>query len=564
MSILVEPKLKKLHELVQDATKEELIWINGYLAGIISGSGSPALPTPSTAPKKITLLYGTETGNAKRLANQFSAEGKKHGVITKLHGMDQYKPQDIEKEDFLFIIISTQGEGEPPAAAKKFCDYINVQPLTLQKLQYSVLALGDSSYPLFCQAGIDVDQCLERLGAKRVIPLQMCDVDYAGAANNWYRQVLHYVDSFESPSTAINKINGNSKSGKKYYQGTVSASINLNDRGSHKRTQHIELSCADAPDYAPGDSLGLIPHNPPELVDAIIHRLVLAEDLILEHKVAKATLRTLLTERLNVLNLSNRVIQNVASVLQQSINLTQHTLEELLEKYPLQGVQAQSVILALEPITPRLYSISSSPSAHEGEIHLTVGWHTFLLDEKSRTGHGSGYLCSLNEGDQVTFYIHHNHDFKLPAPEKDVIMIGPGTGIAPFRSFLAEREMTGATGRNWLFFGDQHFTTDFLYQTELQAWFLSGHLSRLNVAFSRDQQDKIYVQHKLLQYASQLYEWIEAGACIYVCGAREPMSQDVENTLIEIIGRHRHIEVAQALGFLEDLKNQGRYNLDVY
>lgn len=484
--------------------------------------------------------------------------------MVKMQGLDQYKPQDLEKEELLFIIISTQGEGEPPASAKKFYDYIHTQPLNLQKMRFSVLALGDSAYPLFCQAGIDVDACLEKLGASRAVPLQTCDVDYAQPADQWFKQILHFLDGANSPASAPAKLNGSAKGGKQYYHGEVITSINLNDRGSRKITQHIEISCTETPDYAPGDSLGLIPANQPELVDKILARLGLDADQVLEHKLAKATVRTLLTERLNICHLSKRVVQALAAALKLDLHLSQRTLEELVDKYAVDTAQAQAVILALEPISPRLYSISSSPAAHDQEVHLTVGLHTFHIDSVPRQGHGSNFLCGLEIGAQVTFYIHHNHDFKLPSPEKDVIMIGPGTGIAPFRSFLAERDMTGATGRNWLFFGDQHYTTDFLYQTELQAWFLSGLLSRLNVAFSRDQQEKIYVQHKMKQYASQLYEWLDSGAFIYVCGAREPMSLDVENTLIEIIAAHRQIDTAQAQEFLEELKNQGRYNQDVY
>lgn len=566
MSILVEPKLKKLNELVQDATKEELIWINGYLAGIISGSGISDSPgAPGKGVKKVTLLYGTETGNAKRLANQFTAEAKKHQVITKLTGLDQYKLPDLEKEELMLIIISTQGEGEPPVSAKKFYDHLHTQSLNLSKLRFSVLALGDSAYPLFCQAGIDVDQQLEKLGANRILPLQLCDVDFASPAAIWFGQVFDHLNGQTSAHKELyGKLNGAAKSGKHYYHGQVTTSINLNDRGSNKTTKHIEITCLEQPDYAPGDSLGLIPHNRFEVITKILDALGLAEDQMIAHKLAKAPVRQLLTERLNIGHLSSRVKQKLAELLDQDLELGQNTLEEFVEKYPIITNLGESVILALEGISPRLYSISSSPAAHEGEVHLTVGLHTFKLAGENRNGHGSGFLCDLEVGDEVTFYIHRNHDYKLPAPDKDVIMIGPGTGIAPFRSFLAERDMTGASGRNWLIFGDQHFTTDFLYQTELQAWFLSGHLSRLNVAFSRDQEEKIYVQHKMQHYAAQFFEWLEAGAYLYICGARDPMSYDVERTLLQIICEQSQVDEVQAQEYLNTLKNQGRYNLDVY
>lgn len=420
---------------------------------------------------KITLLYGTETGNSKKLAIDFVTKAKKAGVQAKLISMDQYRLNDIVREEYLFTIISTHGEGEPPAAAKKFYDHIHQNGFQLDKLKYGVLALGDTAYPQFCKAGEDVDVQLQKLGGSRIVPLQKCDIDYEHDAESWFSQVLQNLSIPENSIAPVTSVIPKKVSGRKTYTGTVLANIKLNDRGSAKETHHLEI-LADDISYDPGDCIGI----------------------------------------------------------------------------------------KLPSLSPRLYSISSSLAASPGEVHLTVARNTFWLNGKINYGVCSDFLSKLKEGDQFEFYVSKNNLFKLPPPDKDVIMIGPGTGIAPFRAFLAERESSGARGRNWLFFGDQHFETDFLYQTEIQNWIQTDVLTRVNVAFSRDQKDKVYVQHKMLQHGGDLFEWLQGGAYLYVCGSKDPMSIDVENSLLQIFEEQE----AESLTYLNRLKEEGRYLKDVY
>lgn len=561
--MLLEQKLKSFLELVGASTKEELIWMNGYLSGMVSTQTAPASVATARAIGKITIAYGTETGHSKKLASEFVSRAKQQGVQARLVSLDQYRATDLSKEEYFLTILSTHGEGEPPAAAKKFYDHIHKNGFRLEKLKFGVLALGDTAYPLFCKAGEDVDTQLHKLGGERIVSLQKCDTDYEAEANEWFNQVLH---RFNNGSQALSFAPAVLKKpvGKTIYPGKIIANVNLNDRGSAKQTHHIEIA-ADGVQYEPGDSIGIIPENSVQLVEAIIQLGGIAADASIVHRTGTAALSHLLQKKLGIVHLPERVIQQYASIVQQQIPATRMGLHELLKIYPVNHSSLfEEVIKILEPITPRLYSISSSLQAHEGEVHVTVAKDKFTVNEELKFGLCSDYLSCLPAGTDVHFYVHRNDQFRLPATDNDVIMIGPGTGIAPFRAFLEERESTGANGRNWLFFGDQHFVTDFLYQTEIQAWKESGLLSRVNLAFSRDQSQKIYVQHKMVQYGEAFFEWLQQGAYIYVCGAKEPMSIDVENTLLYIIQKHGNLTTAQAEEYVERLKEEGRYLKDVY
>ncbi|MEI6948355.1 flavodoxin domain-containing protein [Paraflavisolibacter sp. H34] len=563
--MLASLKMKLVEEVVATFTKEELIWLNGYVAGVVSAGGpggqQPATPAKS-AVNKITITYGTETGNAKKLATDFAAKAKKSGINAKLVSLEQYRLSDLSKEEYFFTVISTQGEGEPPAGAKKFYDHIHSGSLKLEKLKFGVLALGDTSYPLFCKAGEDVDSQLQKLGGERIATLVKCDTDFEAEATAWFEGVLEQLSSggaSAAPATVVKK-----STGKKTYAGTILANVNLNDRGSKKETHHIEIA-ADDIDYLPGDALGVIPENPATLVAAILEYTGLDGAKKIDYKNEEQTLYTLLKKKLNIVYLPERVVAKYAALTAQDIPATKIGLLDLLKIYPLKEAgQFEDVIELLEPIAPRLYSISSSPEAHSGEVHVTVARDTFKVNGEVKHGLCSDYLSALDEETTFDFYIHKNNQFRLPADEKDVIMIGPGTGIAPFRSFLAHRDATGAPGRNWLFFGDQHFVTDFLYQTELQNWVQTGVLTKLNVAFSRDQKEKVYVQHKMLQYGEELYNWISSGASVYVCGAKEPMSVDVEATLLQIVQQYGNKSADAAAQYVAQLKEDGRYLKDVY
>ncbi len=569
--MLEEARLKQLHALIDNYSREELVWINGYLSGIVAGShqkGNADNAAP-VATRKISLVYGTETGNSKRLAMQLASVAKKQGVNAKLTGLDQYRITDLPKEEYFFIVISTQGEGDPPVPAKKFYDYIHENNLSLPSLKYSVLALGDSAYPQFCKTGEDVDQRFRVFGAKPIVPLRKCDIDYEADALAWFDDVLTLVAAnpgqpaaVQAPTPALAK----KATTRKYYEGSILQNINLNDRGSNKSTYHIEIGTDEEIAYEPGDTIGIVPANRKEVVDRIISLTGIDQEKILQTSKFTATVRDLLTAHLNICYLLTNTVKKYASIIGQAIPDTRMDLVDLLRIYPVKdAAQFEEVLSILVPIAPRLYSVASSPEAHGlNEVHITVAKDHFMAQDEQRFGLCSEFLGDKPAGSPITFYVHNDKSFKLPAPEKDVIMIGPGTGVAPFRAFLAHRDATGANGRNWFFFGEQHFVTDFLYQTEMQAFAETGVLTRLDLAFSRDQQQKIYVQHKMEQHASELFAWIENGASVYVSGTKDPMSKDVEDALVSIIAREGKFSTDDARIYLETLAKDKRYAKDVY
>jgi sulfite reductase (NADPH) flavoprotein alpha-component len=587
--MLAEHKLKLLQDLVRTSTKEELVWMNGFLAGVLMNchDQSALAPTsaatasaPATAPapaadpveskptvSKITIAYGTETGNSKKLATDLAAKAKKSGIQAKVVSLDQYRLNDLAKEEYFFTIISTQGEGEPPATAKKFYDHIHQNGFKLPQIKFGVLALGDTSYPLFCKAGEDVDQQLQKLGGQRVVDLAKCDTDYQGDADGWFSQVLHSLTTTTSSNGTASVgaiVTAKKPTGKKVYAGSIITNVNLNDRGSQKATHHIEI-VADELEYQPGDAIGIIPENAPAVVEAIIALTRIDGKKTVSYRNETHTVIELLKKKVNIAHIPERVVKQYAAIVKQDIPETKISLLDLLKIYPVSNAaQFEEVIGILEPITPRLYSISSSPNAHSGEVHITVARDNFKLNGEVKHGLASNFLADLPVDGPLEFYVHKNNQFRLPAEDKDVIMIGPGTGIAPFRSFIAERDAAGASGRNWLFFGDQHFTTDFLYQTEIQNWMQTGVLTKVSVAFSRDQKSKIYVQHKMLEHAKTFYEWLQSGVYVYICGAKAPMSVDVEYTILQIIERFGSKSSAQAVEYLNQLKEEGRYLKDVY
>ena len=561
--MLAEHKLKNLLDLISNSTAEELVWINGYLNGIVSGQSSKdEQPVIKNTVNKITVAYGTETGNSKRIATEFAARAKKQGIHAKVQSLEQYRLNDLSKEEYFLAVISTHGDGEPPAAAKKFYDHVHQNGFKLDKLKYSVLALGDTSYPLFCKAGEDVDEQLNKLGGQRITPLQKCDLDFDTEAEEWFSSIFRSLNN--NAATVPIAPTPKRSPGKKTYTGTLLTHINLNDKGSAKETYHIEITAEDV-NYQPGDSIGIIPENDKAIVDKIIAVAGIEASANIDYKDELVPVYELLHKKLNILYLPERVVKHYASLIKKDIPVKRYDLSDLLKAYPVKDVdQFIDVIKILEPIAPRLYSIASSPEAHSGEVHITVAKNSFAVNNEIKFGLASAFLGQLNGNDELKFYIHPNNQFRLPDEDKNIIMIGPGTGIAPFRSFLAERDATGATGKNWLFFGEQHFTTDFLYQTEIQNWFETGVLTKVNLAFSRDQAEKIYVQHKMLQHGAEFFEWLNTGSYVYVCGTKDPMSIDVENTLLQIIAQFGDRSKEEAIKYLDDMKEDGRYVKDVY
>lgn len=577
--MLAENKMKVLNEWVQQHTREELVWISGYLAGLARQNGALlavadvaiANGNANAAPKAVkalTLLYGTETGNAKRAASATAAKLKQQGFRLKLASLDQYKITDLPKENNLLVIISTQGDGDPPAAAQKFYDHLHTGELKLTDTRFSVLALGSTAYPQFCKTGIDVDTQLEKLGAKRLLPVVKCDEDFDDDAENWLTTVLKKIteeaETAAEPAAPV-VVAKPAEKGKKYFGGIVTTNIDLMDEGSMKATHHIEITLDEAVEYKPGDAAGLVPENQESQVQQIMELSGLAPDTEILYKSVAYSLYEILKKKLNILHLPERTVKKYAQLVQQEIPDTRMDFFDLLRIYPVQDAEqfVQAVVL-LDAIAPRLYSISSSPEAHSGEMHLTVARDEFMKNNEKAVGLCSQYLLEYPVDTPIQLFLHRQKHFHLPQEDKDLIMIGPGTGIAPLRSFIAERDALGASGRNWLFFGEQHFNTDFLYQTEIQGWKETGVLTKVSLAFSRDQKEKIYVQDRLRESATELWEWINNGAYMVVCGKKNPMSKDVEQALIEIIAEQNNLTIEAATGYLNQLGKDGRYSKDVW
>ena len=552
--MLFNEKLNNLKNLVQGFSRDEIIWTNGYLAGLLANNQEVVLPENSSIKAaKPTIIYGTETGNAKKLATQLQTLFKKNKIQSKAVDAFQYPIEKIDKEEFIILIVSTQGDGDLPQNAQKFFDHLSNVDLKLSTTKFAVLGLGDTSYPFFCKSGEETEELFLKLGAERVLPLVKADVDYQDVAENWFNDILKIVQNSGSETkVAQSSSNLSTTSHKKNYEGIVKHKVVLNDRGSNKETYHIEIAMNEDVDYEPGDALGVYPTNN-ELEITTLAKLLSEEFRANEFKSK------------NIRALSKKSIQKFSELLGVEIVEDKIDLVDLLEKYATSSQPNFDEVLALlHPIAPRLYSISSSKGAHDEEIHLTVSLNTFDVQNQQKTGLCSQFLADFEIDQPIEFYIHKNKNFKLPEEDRDVIMIGPGTGIAPFRSFLAHRDAIGAEGRNWLFFGEQYFVSDFYYQTDIQEWLSTGVLQKLDTAFSRDQKEKIYVQHRVKQQAKEVYQWLKDGAYLYVCGQKDGMSTDVEQTLIEIIANENNFDFDTAKNYLEQLEEEGRYQKDVY
>jgi sulfite reductase (NADPH) flavoprotein alpha-component len=565
--MLSETKLSLLQQLVQNASHDEIIWTKGYLAGFLDkNSGGIQIPintTPEKVAVKPLIIYGTETGNSKKVASQLLATFKKNKIQAKAVDVFQFDNSKLEKETLVLFVMSTQGEGEFPQNAVQFYDYLKTTDLDLKNVSYAVLGLGDSSYPLFCNAGVLLDAVLTEKGAKRLLPLVKADVDFAPDVLVWEKE-LQAAFANQATSASNPTVKTSTSQHKKNYTGVITNKIILNDRGSNKETYHIEIASDDEISYEPGDALGIVPKNKVEDVVFIIDYFKVDTNLEIAIKEEKKTIEKWLLER-NIKGLSKRSLEQLATILGVSIDFEKADLIDVLQLFPKPTtLKIEEVIEVLLPIAPRLYSISSSAEAHDGEVHLTVNLNKFAVNNVFKTGLASQFLADYPENASIDFYIHKNQNFRLPNEDTDVIMIGPGTGIAPFRSFIAHRDATGAEGKNWLFFGEQHFVLDFYYQTEIQEWITTGVLTRLDTAFSRDQEKKIYVQDRIREKASEFNAWLENGASLYICGQKNPMSLDVENAILDVLIQERNITKEQAQEVLENLETAGKYQKDVY
>ncbi|EIL85537.1 sulfite reductase [NADPH] flavoprotein alpha-component [Bacillus stratosphericus] len=586
-----------LNQLLPTLTEQQKIWLTGYLSAQAALAGSEAVTSaPSAAApvqpvsKDVTVLYGSQTGNSEGLAKKTAQHLEEKGFQVTLSSMSDFKPNNLKKINNLLVIVSTHGEGDPPDNALSFHEYVHGRRAPkLDHLSFSVLSLGDSSYEFFCQTGKEFDERFEELGGSRLFDRVDCDLDYDEPFSEWLQGVASSLSEGEAVSIPQESAGVNNQAVSEYsrtnpFYAEVLENINLNGRGSNKETRHLELSLEGSGlVYEPGDSLGIYPTNDPALVDELIQTCGWnAEEAVTVHKNGDTLpLKEALTSHFEITVLTKPLLQKIAELTKsESLHaLLEEGNEEKLKEYiagrdlvdaardfgPFEGTAADFTSI-LRKIPARLYSIASSLKANDEEVHLTIGAVRYDAHGRERQGVCS-ILCAerLQPGDTLPVYIQHNQNFKLPQdPDTPIIMVGPGTGIAPFRSFMQEREEMGANGKSWLFFGDQHFVTDFLYQTEWQKWLKDGVLTKMDVAFSRDTEEKVYVQHQMKKQSKELFEWLEQGAYVYICGDEKHMAHDVHNTLLSIIQEEGAMSKEKAESYLANLQQQKRYQRDVY
>lgn len=556
----------------------------GWLSGFLAGAAPAAAPATSPGAAKLTVLYGTESGNSEALADRAVKEARKRGFQAVMKNMAEIPPAELVKSSNLLVIVSTWGDGEPPDSAVEFHKQFMSSEIKLAGLGFSVCALGDTSYEKFCQTGKDFDARLETLGAKRVAPRKDCDVDYEESFSAWLNLALDAL----SPGTTVEVTSPAAVSTVEYgkknpFPAEVLDVVSVNGRGSSKETLHLELSLAGSGlNYEPGDAIAVVPVNAPDVVRAVLDAAKLSGDESVEVKATgQRKLADALREDYDITALSRNVLTKLAETTDSAAlkdllaedaknSLKQYVegreIIDALHDFAPSGIAAEALAGIFRKLPPRLYSIASSPLAHPGEVHLTVAAVRYQSYGRDRKGVCSTYLADLvKPGDVTPLFVQPNKNFRLPADgSTPVIMVGPGTGIAPFRAFVEHRAALGAGGKNWLFMGDQHYLYDFLYQLEWQEHLKNGTLTRLDVAFSRDQPEKVYVQHRMKERAKDLYAWLEDGAHFYVCGDASRMAADVHETLITIVQEQAAVSREAAEAYVEDLKKTKRYQRDVY
>lgn len=578
---------RSLESLLAGLTLNQRSWLSGFLAGLPSASQPQSTAAPAQAP--LTVLYGTESGNAETLAARAVKAAKNHGFKASLKNMSEFSVTDLQSLRNLLVVVSTWGDGEPPESAASFHKAFMTSSELLPNLRFSVCALGDTSYEKFCQTGKDFDHRLESLGATRVAPRQDCDVDFEDSFHAWLVPALKALAPADAPTQEISPPPGFAPAteveyGKKHpFPSELLESVVLNGKGSAKETLHLEFSLAGSGmTYEPGDVIGVTPRNPPDVVEAVLAAAKLTGNEEISTKSSGTKLlRDALTSDLDITALSRNILTKLAEATgnaslqalladdaKEALKSYLHGREivDAIETFAPDGLPANTLASILRKLPPRLYSIASSPLAHPDEVHLTVAAVRYQTHGKSRKGVCSTYLADLvKPGDQVPLFVQPNKNFRLPAdPETPIIMVGPGTGIAPFRAFIEHRVATNAPGKSWLFMGDQHYLFDFLYQLEWQDYLKSGALTKLDVAFSRDQPEKRYVQHLMLENAAELYSWLEQGAHFYVCGDARHMAVHVHEALVSIVSSQGNLSEESAEAYLDQLKKSHRYHRDVY
>ncbi|TMP84256.1 assimilatory sulfite reductase (NADPH) flavoprotein subunit [Pseudoalteromonas phenolica] len=594
-SPLTQEQVQKLQGLVAELNPIQQAWVSGYLAAnantaALSGVVGGQAPAAGEA-AALTILYGSQTGNAKGVANQLKAAAEAKGLAVKLVNMADYKPAQLKKEKFIAVAVSTYGEGEPPEDAENLHAFLaSKKAPKLDGVKVAVIGLGDSSYEFFCQTAIDFEERFKALGAETVVARADLDVDYEDQAAAW---IGGAVDAFEPelkaqsqgsaqviPMAGFGAAPAQSQYTKQNpFAAELSVVQKITGRDSTKDVRHIEISLEGSDiTYLPGDSLGVYFLNDEALVDETLTLLNI--DGATEITLGEETLsiRTALIEKLELTQSYPGFVEKYAQATNNAelLKLVEDkaAMREYIEarqifdiiKQNPSDISAQDLVNCLRKLQARLYSIASSQAEVEEEVHLTVGLVEFDAFGEKHFGGCSGYLAHrAEEGVQVKVFSEHNDNFRLPSDDNTpVIMVGPGTGIAPFRAFLQERDAREAEGENWLFFGNPHFTQDFLYQVEIQGYVKSGLLNKVDLAFSRDQAEKVYVQDRLREKGEEVFAWLEKGAHFYICGDANRMAKDVHQALIDIIKAHGGKDDEQAESYLKELRSNNRYQKDVY
>ena len=588
---LTPEQLAKLQSAIGEFSPHQLAWLSGYFWGMVNQQPGTVAVTPApAAAASITVISASQTGNARRVAEQLRDDLAAAGLGVTLVNAGDYKFKQIAQEKLLLIVASTQGEGEPPEEAVALHKYLfSKKAPQMAGTAFAVFGLGDTSYENFCQTGKDFDARLAELGGERLFDRADADVDFKSAAEAWRKQIVDVLKQRVPQATAeqtqvsvagsVAQIVSSPYSKESPLTASLAVKQKITGRNSDKDVRHIEIDLGESGlSYQPGDALGVWYHNDPDLVEEIIGLIWRTGDETVTLNDQTMTLREALTERLELTQNTTDIVEKYA-VLSRDERLIElladkHQLQQYAQTTPLPDMirqapadlDAEQLVALLRPLTPRLYSIASSQEEVGSEVHITVGVVRYEIDGRARTGGASGYLADrLEEDGELRVFIEHNDNFRLPAnPQTPVIMIGPGTGIAPFRAFIQQRAAEGAEGLNWLFFGNPHFTEDFLYQVEWQRFVKDGVLSRIDLAWSRDQKHKVYVQDKLREQGAEVWRWIEQGAHIYVCGDANRMAKDVEQALLELLAEHGGMDAEQADEFLSELRVERRYQRDVY
>lgn len=583
-------QLARLQAATTDFTPAQLAWVSGYFWGVLNqqpGSNAVA-PAPVAEMPGITLISASQTGNARRVAEALRDDLIAAKLNVTLINAGDYKFKQIANEKLLIVVASTQGEGEPAEEAVALHKFLfSKKAPKLDNTAFAVFGLGDTSYEFFCQAGKDFDAKLAELGGERLLDRVDADVEYQADAAQWRARLVDVLKGRApaapsvqvAASGAVNEVHTSPYTKEAPLTASLAVNQKITGRDSEKDVRHIEIDLGDSGlRYQPGDALGVWYQNDPALVKELVELLWLKGDEPVTVEGKTLSLVEALQWHFELTVNTGNIVENYATLTRSETLLPlvgdkaqlQHyaattPIVDMVRFSPAQ-LDAQALVDLLRPLTPRLYSIASSQAEVESEVHVTVGVVRYEIEGRARAGGASSFLADrVEEEGEVRVFIEHNDNFRLPAnPQTPVIMIGPGTGIAPFRAFMQQRAADGAEGKNWLFFGNPHFTEDFLYQVEWQRYVKEGVLSRIDLAWSRDQKEKVYVQDKLRQQGAELWRWINDGAHIYVCGDANRMAKDVEQALLEVIAEFGGMDIEAADEFLSELRIERRYQRDVY